>query len=54
MDIGINGTRNIIKHTPDHCKIIFPSTHVVYEGFDTAVFDITEDVPTTATLTYSI
>ena len=31
-EYGINGTRNIIKYVPKHCRILFPSTHVVYEG----------------------
>ncbi len=52
-EVGVMGTRNIIKYTPAHCKIIFPSTHVVYEGFDRAVFDITEEVEPTPMLTYS-
>lgn len=53
IETGVTGTRNIIKYILSHCKIIFPSTHVVYEGFDKAMFDIIEDVPTTAMLTYS-
>ena len=27
-EIGIDGSKNVIKYTSKHCKIIFPSTHV--------------------------
>lgn len=50
---GIDGTRNVIKYIPDNCKIVFPSTHVVYEGFSETKFDIKEDEPTCPVLTYS-
>jgi nucleoside-diphosphate-sugar epimerase/quercetin dioxygenase-like cupin family protein len=53
VDTAINGTNNILKYTPSHCKIIFPSTHVVYEGFEDTKHDITEDVPVCPVLTYS-
>ena len=52
--IGINGSRNVIKFTNDNCKIIFPSTHVVYEGFNETAFDLTEDIEPCPVLTYSI
>ena len=50
---AIEGTKNIIDAVSDTCKIIFPSTHVVYEGFDETKLDITEDVPTTPVLSYA-
>jgi nucleoside-diphosphate-sugar epimerase/quercetin dioxygenase-like cupin family protein len=50
---GIDGTRNIIKHVKKDCKIIFPSTHVVYEGFTETKTDISETEPSCAVLTYS-
>ena len=31
--VAIEGTNNILQSMPNHCKIIFPSTHVVFEGF---------------------
>jgi len=34
--VGITGTKNILKHIPSHCKIIFPSTHVLFEGVTNA------------------
>jgi len=51
--IGVDGTRNILKYINNTCKLIFPSTHVVYEGFSETMIDITEDVPVTPILTYS-
>ena len=51
--VGIEGTRNIIKYSSKSCKIIFPSTHVVYEGFETTKTDIDESVPTCPVLTYA-
>ena len=53
IDTAIQGTNNIIKFSPEYCKIIFPSTHVVYEGFPDTVYNLTEEVPTTPILTYS-
>ena len=53
IDTAIQGTNNIIKFSPEHCKIIFPSTHVVYEGFPDTIYNLTEEVPTTPILTYS-
>ena len=38
---------------PDNCKIMFPSTHVVYEGFKETKYDVIEDEPTCAELTYA-
>jgi len=52
-EVGIEGSRNIINLSPEKCKIIFPSTHVVYEGFNETKFDITEDIETKPVLTYS-
>ena len=51
---GIDGTRNIIKHVKKDCKIIFPSTHVVYEGFTETKTDISETEPPCPVLTYSV
>ena len=30
--IAIEGTRNVLNSINDKCKLIFPSTHVIYEG----------------------
>jgi nucleoside-diphosphate-sugar epimerase/SAM-dependent methyltransferase len=52
-EVGIQGTRNIINCSGKDTKIIFPSTHVVYEGFDETRTDISEEEPTCPILTYS-
>lgn len=31
-DVGVKGTRNVIKYSKKEAKIIFPSTHVIFEG----------------------
>ena len=51
--VGIDGTNNIIQSVGETTKLIFPSTHVVYEGFDDTVFELEEDVETCPVLTYS-
>lgn len=51
--VGVDGTRNILKYLRGESKILFPSTHVVYEGFDETKVDITEDVEPRPVLTYS-
>jgi nucleoside-diphosphate-sugar epimerase/dTDP-4-dehydrorhamnose 3,5-epimerase-like enzyme len=51
--VGVDGTRNVLKFLPSNCKIIFPSTHVVYEGFDSTMLDIDENVDPCPVLTYS-
>jgi nucleoside-diphosphate-sugar epimerase/SAM-dependent methyltransferase len=51
--VGVEGTRNIMKWTSPDCKIVFPSTHVVYEGFEDTRLNIKEDVEPTPVLTYA-
>ena len=50
---AIRGTRNIINNITDDCKLIFPSTHVVYEGFEETKTDIDESEPPCPVLSYS-
>lgn len=52
-ETGILGTRNIINAISRDCKFIFPSTHVVYEGFTETRTDISETEPPCPVLTYS-
>lgn len=52
-EVGVEGTRNIIKYASKDAKLIFPSTHVVYEGFDETKFDLDEKETVTPVLTYS-
>ena len=51
--VGEKGTQNILDIISKSCKIIFPSTHVVYEGIDKVKNDIREDEETKPVLSYS-
>ncbi len=51
--IAIDGTNNILKTIPDKCKIIFPSTHVVFEGFNETKTKIVESEKPKPILMYS-
>jgi nucleoside-diphosphate-sugar epimerase len=53
MEVAEQGTQNILDVINDNCKIIFPSTHVVYEGMDEIKTDIKEDEKTKPVLSYS-
>ena len=52
-EVGEQGTQNILDVINDKCKIIFPSTHVVYEGISEVKKDIKEDELTKPVLSYS-
>ncbi|MFL2852840.1 MAG: NAD-dependent epimerase/dehydratase family protein [Candidatus Pelagibacter sp.] len=51
--VGEKGTKNILDTISDKCKIIFPSTHVVYEGIDKVKNDIRENEETKPVLSYA-
>ena len=51
--VAQEGTQNILDAINDKCKIIFPSTHVVYEGVEKKQNEITEDVEVKPVLSYS-
>ena len=51
--IAIDGTNNILSTIPKKCKIIFPSTHVIYEGLKETKKDIKEDEKPCPILSYS-
>ena len=51
--VGEKGTENVLNAISKDCKIIFPSTHVVYEGIDEVRVDIKEDEDTKPILSYS-
>ena len=51
--VAEQGTQNILDSINDECKIIFPSTHVVYEGIEKVKNDIKEDEDTKPVLSYS-
>ena len=52
-EVGEKGTQNILDVISDECKIIFPSTHVVYEGINEVKTDIKEDEILKPVLSYS-
>ncbi len=52
-EVGEIGTQNILDSVSNKCKIIFPSTHVVYEGIDEVRTDIKENEQTKPVLSYS-
>ena len=52
--VAEQGTKNILDLIDENCKIIFPSTHVVYEGIDKVKNDIKENENTKPVLSYSV
>ena len=42
-DVGVVGTKNIIKFSHKNVKIVFPSTHVIFEGLKKVEKEIKED-----------
>jgi len=51
--IAEEGTQNVLDAISDKCKIIFPSTHVVYEGLEKIQNEISENEETKPILSYS-
>ena len=51
--VGEKGTQNILEAISNECKIIFPSTHVIYEGIDKVKNDIKENEVSAPVLSYS-
>lgn len=51
--VAIEGTQNILDSISDNCKLIFPSTHVVYEGIKEVKKNISENEELKPVLTYS-
>ncbi len=52
-EVGEKGTQNILDVISDKCKIIFPSTHVVFEGINDVKKNIKENETTSPILSYS-
>ena len=50
--VAQEGTQNILDAISDKCKIIMPSSHVVYEGIEKVKNDILEDEDTSPVLAY--
>tara|TARA_Y100001935_G_scaffold186585_1_gene155069 strand:+ start:2535 stop:5087 length:2553 start_codon:yes stop_codon:yes gene_type:complete len=53
-EVAEKGTQNILDAIDNKCKIIFPSTHVVYEGIKEVKIDIQEEEQTKPVLSYSV
>ena len=53
QEVGEKGTQNILNVISDKCKIIFPSTHVVFEGINEVKTDIKENENLCPVLSYS-
>tara|TARA_Y100000590_G_scaffold389308_1_gene464225 strand:- start:16 stop:2562 length:2547 start_codon:yes stop_codon:yes gene_type:complete len=51
--VGEQGTQNILDAITDKCKIIFPSTHVVFEGIEKVKKDIVENEEVKPILSYA-
>ena len=51
--VAIEGTENIISSASENCKIVFPSTHVVFEGIESTKQNINEEEPVLPVLAYS-
>ena len=51
-EVAIEGTQNILDVMNDHCTIILPSTHVVYEGLKDIKKEILENENTLPVLAY--
>jgi len=51
--VAKQGTQNILDVISDECKIIFPSTHVVYEGIEKVKNNILEEEETKPILSYA-
>jgi nucleoside-diphosphate-sugar epimerase len=52
IKIAEEGTQNILDSISNKCKIIMPSTHVVYEGIEKVKMDISEKEKTNPILSY--
>jgi len=51
--VAVDGTENVLNSMNEDATIIFPSTHVVFEGLNYPKENILEDEPTKTVLTYS-
>ena len=51
--VAVEGTQNILNAMNKNCKIIFPSTHVVFEGIEKVKNNILEDDELKPVLSYS-
>ena len=50
--VAVEGTQNVLDSIPDKCKIIMPSTHVIFEGLESVKKNLIEDEPAKPVLSY--
>ncbi len=50
--VAEDGTKNILEAIPNKCKIIMPSTHVIFEGLESVKKDLKEDELAKPVLSY--
>ena len=53
IEVGVDGTRNILKYLRPDARIIFISSHIVFEGLPDTAFDIHEEQAPCPKLSYS-
>jgi len=51
--VGVQGTKNVINYSPSNVKILFPSTHVIFEGLKKIIKNIPETLEPKPVLEYS-
>ena len=51
--VGVQGTKNVINCSPSNVKILFPSTHVIFEGLKKIIKNIPETLEPKPVLEYS-
>ncbi len=54
IDVAEKGTSVVLSETPNNCKIIFPSTHVVFEGKESLTENIDEEFEKFPILPYAV
>ena len=53
-EVAEDGTQNILDSISDNCKIIMPSTHVIYEGLENVKNDLIENESPKPVLSYGL
>ncbi len=53
LDVAINGTKNVLKYSKAEAKIVFTSTHTVFEGIKEQILELDESFTPSPELAYS-
>ena len=53
LDVAVNGTKNVLKYSKAEAKIIFTSTHTVFEGIKEQILELDESFDPSPELAYS-